>query len=332
RDMDQRKNFKRWLLCFIAAVMVGLILIGFYGSQYTLTLLYQFFIFLTLAASYDIVGGYMGYMNLGHCCFFGVGGYVFSILSDRGFAMIWAMLGGVVATAIFAILVAIPFFRLRGAYFALGNLGLILLMEMVATNFKGITGGDDGMTVMVAMSARSLYLSCLGISVGTIAMSYFIGKSRFGLALVSIREDEDVARSFGVKTFQKKLTAFLVAALPACLVGELYAISLAYINPGALFGVEIGLMPVTMALLGGTGLIIGPIIGTLLVYSIQELLWTQLPYLHMAIYGGMLIAIGLFLPGGLARLGAFERILGKFGLDSRIYRLGKAGERDHALA
>lgn len=330
--MNQRKNFKRWLLCFIAVVMVGLILIGFYGSQYTLTLLYQFFIFLTLAASYDIVGGYMGYMNLGHCCFFGVGGYVFSILSGRGFAMIWAMLGGVVATAIFAILVAIPFFRLRGAYFALGNLGLILLMEMVATNFKGITGGDDGMTVMVAMSAKSLYLSCLGISVGTIAMSYCIGKSRFGLALVSIREDEDVARSFGVKTFQKKLTAFLMAALPACLVGELYAISLAYINPGALFGVEIGLMPVTMALLGGTGLIIGPIIGTLLVYSIQELLWTQLPYLHMAIYGGMLISIGLFLPGGLARLGAFERILGKFGLDARIYRLGKAAERDHALA
>ncbi|MCF8127480.1 MAG: branched-chain amino acid ABC transporter permease [Deltaproteobacteria bacterium] len=329
--MDQNRNWKGSLLCILAAVTVGLVIIGFHGSQYTLTLFYQFFIFLTLAASYDIVGGYMGYMNLGHCCFFGMGGYGFSILSERGFSMAWAMLGGIVATMVFAVLVAIPFFRLRGAYFALGNLGLIMLMEMLATNLKGITGGDDGMTVMVSLSARSLYLSCLGISIGTIAISYLIGKSRFGLALVSIREDEEVARSFGVKTFQKKLTAFLMAALPAGLVGELYAISLAYINPGALFGVEIGLMPVTMALLGGTGLVIGPVIGTLVVYSIQELLWTQLPYLHMAIYGGMLISIGLFLPGGLARLSAFKWILEKFGMDARIYRMRQAGGKDHAV-
>lgn len=318
--MDQDKNYKRPLLCLIGGVLAGLVLVGLYGSQYTLTLFYQFFIFLTLAASYDVVGGYMGYMNLGHCCFFGTGGYAFSILSDRGFPMIWAMAGGVVAALILAVLIAIPFFRLRGAYFALGNLGLIMLMEMVATNLKGLTGGDDGMTVMVHLSARSVYLFCLAITVGTIIMSHFIGKSRFGLALVSIREDEEVARSFGIKTFRKKLLAFLLAAFPAALVGEVYAISLAYINPGSLFGIEIALMPVTMALLGGTGLIIGPIIGTVAIYAIQELLWTQLPYLHMAIYGAMLISIGLFMPGGLARLTAFERGLEKFGLDARIYR------------
>lgn len=329
--MDQSRNWKGLLLLLAAAVTAGLIIIGFYGSQYNLTLFYQFFIFLTLAASYDIVGGYMGYMNLGHCCFFGMGGYVFSILSDRGFSLAWAMLGGVVGALILAVLVAIPFFRLRGAYFALGNLGLIMLMEMVATNLKGLTGGDDGMTVMVSLSARSVYLTCLGIAIGTIAMSYFIGRSRFGLALVSIREDEEAARSFGIKTFRKKLTAFLLAALPAALVGELYAVSLAYINPGALFGVEIGLMPITMALLGGTGLIIGPIIGAVVVYSIQEFLWTQLPYLHMAIYGAMLISIGLFLPGGLARLAAFERVLGKFGLDARIYRMREAGGENHGV-
>ncbi len=313
------RNWKFLFLLLVTAVLVGLIAIGFSGSQYTLILFYQFFVFLTLAASYDIVGGYMGYMNLGHCCYFGMGGYGFTILANRGFPLAWAMTGGVLITLVFAFLIAIPFFRLRGAYFALGNLGLIMLMEMVATNLKWLTGGDDGMTVMISLPAKTLYFVCLIITISTLAMSYIIGKSRFGLALVSIREDEEVARSFGIRTFNKKLTAFLLAVLPAALVGEFYAISLAYINPGALFGVEIGLMPVTMALLGGTGLIVGPIIGAVVIYAIQEILWTQLPYLHMAIYGVMLISIGLFLPGGLARIETFQRLLEKLGLDSRIY-------------
>jgi len=319
------KSWKTFLLLPVIAVVAGLVIVGFSGSQYTLILFYQFFIFLTLAASYDIVGGYMGYMNLGHCCFFGMGGYGFTILANKGFSLGWAMMGGIVVALVFAVLIAIPFFRLRGAYFALGNLGLIMLMEMVATNLKGLTGGDDGITVMISLPARTVYLTCLSITIGTIAMSYFIGKSRFGLALVSIREDEEVARSFGIKTFNKKLTAFLMAVLPAALVGEFYAISLAYINPGSLFGVEIGLMPVTMALLGGPRLIKNNVIGAVVIYTIQEVLWTQLPYLHMAIYGGMLISIGLFMPGGLARIASFKGVLEKFGLDSRIYRAPKVG-------
>jgi branched-chain amino acid transport system permease protein len=317
-----RYNARNWrflLLILVTAIVAGLIVIGFSGSQYTLILLYQFFIFLTLAASYDIVGGYMGYMNLGHCCYFGMGGYGFTILANKGLALGWAMIGGVLVTLVFAFLIAIPFFRLRGAYFALGNLGLIMLMEMVATNLKGLTGGDDGMTVMISLPSKTLYQTCLIITIGTLALSYIIGKSRFGLALVSIREDEEVAQSFGISTFRTKLTAFLLAVLPTALVGEFYAVSLAYINPGSLFGVEIGLMPVTMALLGGTGLIIGPIIGTVVIYAIQEILWTQLPYLHMAIYGGMLISIGLFMPGGLARIGVFQRLLESLGLGRRIY-------------
>ena len=319
------KSWKIFLLLLMIAVVAGLVIVGVSGSQYTLILFYQFFIFLTLAASYDIVGGYMGYMNLGHCIFFGLGGYGFTILANKGFSLGWAIMGGAVVTLVFAVLLAIPFFRLRGAYFALGNLGLIMLMEMVATNLKGLTGGDDGLTVMISLSAGTVYFTCLAITICTITMSYFIGKSRFGLALVSIREDEDVARSFGIKTFNKKLVAFLMAVLPAALMGEFYAISLAYISPGSLFGLEIGLMPVTMALLGGTGLIVGPVIGAVVVYTIQEILWTQLPYLHMAIYGGMLICIGLFMPGGLARIPYFKGVLEMFGLDNRIYRAPKVG-------
>jgi branched-chain amino acid transport system permease protein len=193
-------------------------------------------------------------------------------------------------------------------------------MEMVARNLKRLTGGDDGMTVMISLSSMSIYYVCLGIAAGTILMSYWVGKSRFGLALVSIREDEDVARSFGVRTFQTKLTALLFGALPAAMVGIMYAVSLTFINPTALFGVEVALMPVVMAMFGGTGLVIGPILGTLVIYGVQEFIWTKLPYLHMAIYGGVLIIIGLFMPGGVVRLSVIYRVLEMLGLGARIYR------------
>jgi len=314
------KKLKKVILLPGMALVIALCFVPFIGSQYTIILFYQFLIFLTLSTSYDIVGGYMGYMNLGHCCFFGVAGYVFTILVDKGVSFLLASLGGVLASLFFAVLVAIPFFRLRGAYFALGNLGLIMLMEMVARNLKRLTGGDDGMMVMISLSSVTIFFICLGIATGTILMSYWLGKSRFGLAMVSIREDEDVARSFGVKTFQTKLTALLFAALPAAMVGIMYAVSLTFINPTALFGVEVALMPAVMAMFGGTGLIIGPILGTLVIYGVQEFLWTKLPYLHMAMYGGVLIVIGLFMPGGLVRLSAIYRVLEGLGLGARIYR------------
>ena len=303
-----------------AALLLGLIFIPLMASPYTVTLLYQFFIFLTLSASYDIVGGYMGYMNLGHCVFFGIGGYGFSILAERGFSFPACVIGGLFAGILFAFCIAIPFFRLRGAYFALGNLGLIMLLEMVTTNLKGLTGGDDGLTVMLSLPSTAIYLACLAITSATLLMSYYLGKSRFGLAMISIREDEEVARSFGVRTFRTKMTAFLLAAIPATLIGQLYAISLTFINPSALFGVEIALMPVTMALFGGTGVIVGPILGTAVIYGVQEVLWTKLPYLHLAIYGAGLIFIGLFMPGGLARIDFLARFLERMGLGTRIYR------------
>lgn len=262
----------------------------------------------------------MGYMNLGHCYFFGISGYVFAILAARGFSLSVAVVCGVLASLVFAVLVAVPFFRLRGAYFALGNLGLIMLLEMMVTNLKPITGGDDGLTVMVSWSSHVIYFMSLVLAVGTILLNYFIGKSRFGLAMISIREDEDVAKSFGIRTFRVKLIAFVLGALPAALVGQVYAVGLTFINPPAMFGADVALMPVTMALFGGTGLTIGPIIGTTTIYTVQEILWTRLPYLNLAIYGAVLILTGLFMPGGLARLHWLRDLWERLGLSGRIYR------------
>ena len=310
---------KTSLLLFLLILAVFAFLPGV-TSQYISIFLYQLFLYMVLAVSYDILGGYAGYMNLGHSCFFGIGGYTFAILANKKVGLLMSMAGGMVAAVCFAVLISYPFFRLRGAYFALANLGLIILLGLLAHNLKPLTGGADGLFIPISYELNSVYYSSLILCLLTIFLSYRIGKSRYGLALVSIRADEDVANAFGINPYWYKVGAMILGSLPASLAGGIFAWALTYINPDSLFGIEIALTPVTMAMLGGTGFVAGPILGCAFISIVQELVWTKIPYLHLAIYGVILILIGLYMPGGLVRTKAFQRTLSRLGLTERFYR------------
>jgi branched-chain amino acid transport system permease protein len=306
-------------LLLLLLILAAFAIVPGITPQYISIFFYQLFIYMVLAVSYDILGGYAGYMNLGHSCFFGIGGYTFAILAAKNVGLVMSMAGGIVVAACFATLISYPFFRLRGAYFALANLGLIILLGLLAHNLKPLTGGADGLFIPITYELNSVYYSSLILCLLTIFMSYRIGKSRYGLALVSIRADEDVANAFGINPYRYKLAALILGAIPASLAGGIFAWALTYINPDSLLGIEITLVPVTMAMLGGTGFVAGPILGTLFISVVQELVWTKLPYLHLAIYGVILILIGLYMPGGLIRMKLFQRPLSRLGLTERLY-------------
>jgi branched-chain amino acid transport system permease protein len=309
-------------LVFLLVILGVFVCLPRFTPQYMSIFLYQLFLYMVLAVSYDILGGYAGYMNLGHACFFGIGGYTFAILANRNFGLVLSMAGGMLTTACFAVLISYPFFRLRGAYFALANLGLIILLGLLAHNLKPLTGGADGLFIPISYELNSVYYAAFILCLLTIFLSYRVGKSRYGLALVSIRADEDVASTFGVNPYWYKVGAMVMGALPASLAGGIFAWALTYINPDSLLGIEVALMPVTMAMLGGTGFVAGPILGCAFISVVQELVWTKLPYLHLAIYGAMLILIGLYMPGGLIRIKVFQKVLAKFGLSERLYWYG----------
>jgi len=310
---------KKIKIIFFLIVIAVIAFLPTVTSQYFSVFLYQLFIYMILAISYDILGGYTGYMNLGHSCFFGIGGYTFAILANKNLGLLVSMVGGMGAAACFGLAISYPFFRLRGAYFALANLGLIILLGLLAHNLKPLTGGADGLFIPIPYALSAVYYSSLLLCLLTILLSYRIGKSRFGLALVSIRADEDVANAFGINPYWYKLAALILGAIPASLAGGIFAWALTYINPDSLLGIEIALVPVTMAMLGGTGFVAGPILGSLFISVVQELVWTKLPYLHLAIYGAILILIGLYMPGGLIRTKAFQRTLSRLGLTERLY-------------
>jgi branched-chain amino acid transport system permease protein len=128
-----------------------------------------------------------------------------------------------------------------------------------------------------------------------------VSRSRLGLALMSLREDEEVAAVFGVYPLRYKTLALLLSAVPPGLIGGVYTWQLTYINPSIVFGLEIALVPIVMAMLGGVGHVWGPVLGAFFITLVEELLWTKMPYLHLTTYGVILLLVGLYLPGGLVR-------------------------------
>jgi branched-chain amino acid transport system permease protein len=272
------------------------------AGSYIVTLAFFLCVSVALAESYNLVGGYLGYMNLGHSGFFGVSAFTFGALYAAGTPFVWAWLTGAAAAVAFAAAISVPLFRLRSAYFAVASFGLITLLELLAHNLDDITGGAAGLSLPPGDRLAAVYYLSLAIAVGSVALVALVERSRLGLALMSLREDEEVAAVFGVHGFRFKALALILSALPPGLIGGVYAWQLAYLNPSTVFGLEIALVPIVMAMLGGVGHVWGPVLGALFITLVEELLWTKLPYLHLTTYGVVLLLVGFYLPGGLIRL------------------------------
>ncbi len=301
-----------------AAAVLILACLPLTGDYYALVWVFFLSVSLTLALSYDIVGGYLGYMNLGHSTSFGLGAYATAIFLNLGLHLAAALVLAVLVAALFCALVGYPLFRLKGAYFALATFGLISLVEVVANNLRDLTGGSGGISTPPGDHTLSSYYLALAVTLGTMLLSHRVARSRFGLALFSIREHEEVARAFGVPAGFYKWLALILSSVPASLIGGVYVWNVGYISPPSVFGLEIALAPIVMALLGGTGIMVGPFIGAIFITSVQEFLWTKVPYFHLTMYGTVLILLGLFMPGGLVRTRWIRPIMEKMGLGEDV--------------
>jgi branched-chain amino acid transport system permease protein len=306
---------------------VGLALLGLLAlllalpnlaSTYVLVFLIGLFYQVVLAASYDLVGGYMGYINLGHAAFFGLGAYAFAIGTTRGLVVAPAIALAAVAAVTLAVIVSYPLFRLRGVYFSIAAFGLVVLMRQLALNLGDLTNGVAGMSIPVQYDPRLTYYLTLALAVAVLATNFAISRSRLGLALVCIRDDEEVADGCGVDVFSYKLIALAISAAFAGAIGAVFAWFLIFINPDSVLGLEIALLPVVMAMLGGSGTVAGPLLGAAFVLVLQEVLWTNLEafrtHLHLATYGVVLALVGLLMPSGFANTRPVRGLLKRAGL------------------
>lgn len=254
--------------------------------------------YILLSQSWNIIGGYAGQVNLGHAAFFGLGALTTRYLWLAGLPFPLSLLSGAFIATVFALLIGIPAFRLRGIYFVIGTLVLAEILKVVI---------DTRFPVASALSAEALltyslipryYLSLMGAVLSVIAV-YFISRSRLGLGMMAIREDEDAAKTSGVSILQNKLIAFAISTFLAGLAGGIFAFYMVAIQPGYVFSPIWTFDSVVIVFVGGIGTLIGPIIGSIFFVLLKQWLSLHLPGgLHLAVFGVLFIFVVLYMPDG----------------------------------
>jgi branched-chain amino acid transport system permease protein len=267
-------------------------------------------VFMVAACSWNMFSGYSGYLALGHAVFFGCGGYAVAMAARdwhvAGGWLVFALLpfGGIVAGLI-AIPVGLVALRTRRHTFVVVTIAIFFIFQLAAYNL-GFTGGTSGILLPIApFSAANynqpFYYVALIILILTVLVSWAVRRSRFGLQLLAIRDDEDRALGLGVRTRRVKLTAFVISAIPVGMVGGLYFYFLGQIFPqfgfDPLFDVSIALM----AFFGGLGTIVGPLLGALVLESLQQYLTQTFSSsaTYLIAYGVLFLAVILVLPQGI---------------------------------
>ncbi|MEM3551228.1 MAG: branched-chain amino acid ABC transporter permease [Candidatus Bathyarchaeia archaeon] len=296
---------KTMTIALLASLLLILPLSMDVERSYPLYFLYNIFIFIALSASWNIVSGFTGQFSLGHNAFFGLGAYVTAIAwraSIVGYFDIKAFLLSAIVSAIVAAGIGYPFLgRLRGFYFSLGTLGLSEAFRLLAINGGDVTGGAVGIQLPSRYYAGFMqyyYASFLLMAI-SVLLAFVLFKVKIGLNLRAIRDDEIAAESIGIATLAYKILAFSLSSMVPAMCGSLWAYYIFHVQPSSAFGMTWGLYPALMGIIGGIGTILGPIIGSILIGSIVQLVSLYAVQVHPLISGFLLIVAVVFLPQGV---------------------------------
>ena len=315
----EKTGISRRQLGLIIAILIVLFLVPVVldpQSSYVVFFLFLAFIYVALAQSWNLVAGYTGQVSLGQHAFFGLGAYVIAIGWSRGFFGYLDPLG-MIAAGVFAaalgVLVGIPLLsKLKGDYFALGTLGLGEILRLLIIQGGELTAGPTGIFLPSSSFAGMVpyYFISLFLAVLAIAVTYYMIKSRLGLALIATRDDETAASAIGINILKFKVLAFAVGAFLAGLCGALQAYYIFHVEPQGFFSLNWTLYPVLMCILGGAGTISGPVIGALFLAAAFEVAKLYLPEIHPIFSGLLIILVIIFLPNGVIRVN-LRRIFAK---------------------
>lgn len=286
----------------VAISMLCTALVPLYAGTYTVSFVFTLLIAFILAQSWDWIGGQMGYINLGHYAFYGIGAYATAILMVGGVSFPVAFGLAAVAPLIAALVVGVPLFRLKGDYFAFATLSILPLCQILAYNLDFITHGANGIPLPPNYVLYPAYYLAIAVSIVAFVLTIVLVRSRFGFALRAIRNDEQAAAMSGINLLPTKLAVLTLSSVFAGFAGAIQTWQIGYLDPTTAFGLEVGLVPIAMVLLGGSGLLLGPFFGVLVLGSAHHFLLVRLPVLQTAVYGAVILLVGRFLPRGLLSL------------------------------
>ncbi|MCX7635714.1 MAG: branched-chain amino acid ABC transporter permease [Syntrophales bacterium] len=297
------------------SVILSVVVLGFLAALplmepeiYYLSFLFSVFMYVILATSWNFIGGYAGYLSFGHAAFFGIGAFATAKMATVGdltpiFTILAAVPAGVLA-ALVALVVGYPCLKIRGPYFSVVTICFAFVVELAVKNIE-MLGGAEGlwmkmMDVTERTSRTVMYEVMLALMVITLAVAWWVGRSRFGTGLAVIRADEEVAETMAIPTAQLKIRAFVLSAFFPGIAGGLFAYYLTYIHADVVFNINISILIVLMAMFGGGGTWLGPIIGAVLLTLVNEGLSTfAQAEIARIIYGALFIVVTIFMPNGI---------------------------------
>jgi branched-chain amino acid transport system permease protein len=302
----------RWIACGLVLISIGVFVVfPLVFSDATVSSIAVFtLIFMVATSSWNTFSGFSGYLALGHAAFFGTGGYAVALAARDwhvpGGWSVFALLpfGGLIA-GLAAIPVGLVALRTRRHTFVVVTIAIFFIFQLAAFNLS-FTGGTSGIQLPIAPFAPNtynlpFYYVALAILILTVAFSWAVRRSRFGLQLLAIRDDEDRALGLGVKVGRVKLASFVMSAIPVGMVGGLYVYFIGQVFPqfafDPLFDVSIALM----GFLGGLGTLVGPLVGALVLEALQQYftLTFSAAGLYLIVYGVLFLVVILLLPRGV---------------------------------
>lgn len=268
------------------------------------SLLFTMMAFMALAQGLNVLYGFTGYLPFGYVGFFGVGAYgtALAVLFWHVPPVPAVLLGGLLAVAVGIVLG--PLLRLSGAYFSIANLAAAEALYQIVANpdLVSITQGPYGIKLSSIFAPTLSYAVLLVVLLIATAITLWLRRSAFGMALNAIRQDPVSAAAAGVNVVEARLFAWLLSALIAGLAGGVYGWHISVFYPNSVFTLQISIFAIVFVLFGGAGTVLGPLVGTALLYGLYAAIGISVPQYFQFLYGALIVALVLFLPDGLASL------------------------------
>jgi branched-chain amino acid transport system permease protein len=318
RRIRRSTRVSRWAIVPALAVIVLLSRLPYLAGQNTTNTLVDFFILLVLGVTWNMLAGYAGLVSVGQQAYIGIGAYAVLWFAQHGVEPFVALPLAAVVCAVASVPISYLVFRLRGGYFAIGTWAVAEVFALLTIRSSSLGGGTgtnvpglDGFDPLLL--GAYTYWTALGVAVLALIGCYLLLRSRVGLALTAVRDDERAARSVGVRVSLAKRIVYLAAALGAGAAGGLLAISQLNVQADNVYGVQWSAYMIFVVLIGGIGTLEGPILGTIVFFTLQQTLASHGAW-YLIIVGVVAVAMALWMRHGL--WGIFER----FGI--RLFPVG----------
>lgn len=291
---------KRFILPAAIVIAIFMAFIPGFASDTMIQFWINALLLATLAQAWNILGGFGGYVSFGNSVFYGLGTYGTGIAMATYHLPFGVGLAiGVVLAVIGAAVVGLPILRLRGPYFAIATLGLNGAMLAIFSNLS-IANKNIGLVLPLTRNDTMFYELSLGLLVLCTATVWWVSRSRYGMGLIAIREDEDAAGTMGVNATLYKVTALILASVFTAVAGGIHAYWFTFVDPASAFDSTLNVRMVIMCVFGGPGTVFGPVVGSFVLSAVYEILAAQISTAAALLFGLVIVLAVIFMPRGLA--------------------------------